>query len=42
MLFTILAKSAGYIAYYGIYYSARCVYSMLTTDPAAIALIAFM
>ena len=38
MLYTLLAKSAGYIAYYTIYYSVRCVYSMLIADPAMILL----
>ena len=38
MLFTLLAKSVGYVAFYTIYYSARCVYSMLISDPAMILL----
>ena len=39
MFFTVFAKAAGYICYYAMYYSARCVYSMLTADPSAILLI---
>lgn len=42
MIFTLLAKTAGYICYYGMYWSGRAVYSMLTADPAAIALVALL
>ena len=38
MLFTLLVKTAGYVAYYTIYYSARCVYNMLIADPSMILL----
>jgi len=38
MLFTLFAKTAGYVCYYAIYYSARCVYSMLIADPSMIVL----
>ena len=42
MILTLLAKSAGYICYYSIYWSGRAIFSMLTADPAAIALVAFL
>ena len=42
MIITLLAKSAAYICYYSFYYGGRAVYSMLTADPAVIALVAFL
>ena len=41
-MLTIVYKAVGYLAYYSIYWSGRAIYSMLTTDPAAIALIALL
>lgn len=38
MIVTILAKTTGYLAYYSLYWTYRAIYSMLTADPAAIAM----
>ena len=42
MIVSFLAKAAAYGVYYAGYWSIRAVYSMLTADPAAIALVAFL
>lgn len=42
MIVSFIAKTAAYGVYYLGYFSVRAVYSMLTADPAAIALVAFL
>ena len=41
-MLTLVYKTFGYLAYYSILWTGRAIYSMLTTDPAAIALVALL
>lgn len=41
-MLTLVYKAVGFLAYYSIYWSGRAIYSMLTAEPSAIALVALL